>query len=442
MTYSSCPDPAPPRLSSEAMIYLCASRGGTLARIFAALAELKMQHSEPFPSVLAVRLNRPQWENFDVRVRAALDTTELSETRCRVMPVGVTPSLSELMQTQTLLSLLDMLRGQWLVEVMRQRRLTTYFQPIVRCGQPQDVFAYECLLRGTQHDGQLIYPDRLYGAARATGLLPALDRVARLTAIQNASQCGLGSQVFINFNPSSTSDPHQALRAIVNAAVRSGVRARQLVFEVVESDRIQNVDLLVRILAGYRAAGFGVALDDLGAGYSSLNLMTRIKPDYVKLDMDLIRNVDQDVYKSQVASKLLELAQELGVKTVVEGVETIGEWHWAQQHGADFAQGYLFARPNARPLRFDSSGEIAGAEPNTKLSSDADEAEPELECATAAERRPDGVAACGSRQPTAAASRARPDKAPAREEPIYLPTVLTGLAQASPLASPVGADLG
>ena len=95
--------------------------------------------------------------------------------------------------------------------------------------------------------------------------------------------------------------------------------------------------------------GFRVALDDMGSGYNSLNSLTQIKPDFIKLDMQLIRGVHRDTYKSCVAAKLLEMAQALGVATVVEGVEEPAEWQWAADHGADFAQGYLFARPNAVP---------------------------------------------------------------------------------------------
>ena len=87
----------------------------------------------------------------------------------------------------------------------------------------------------------------------------------------------------------------------------------------------------------------------MGAGYSSLNLLTRLKPDYVKLDMHLVRGVDADPYKAEVAGKLLEMARGLGVKSVVEGVETVGEWRWARDRGADFVQGYLFAKPAADP---------------------------------------------------------------------------------------------
>jgi EAL domain-containing protein (putative c-di-GMP-specific phosphodiesterase class I) len=62
-----------------------------------------------------------------------------------------------------------------------------------------------------------------------------------------------------------------------------------------------------------------------------------------------MQNVDKDPFKSAVAAKLLELAKELGIRTVVEGVETVGQWQWAIQYGADYAQGFLFGRPAAQP---------------------------------------------------------------------------------------------
>lgn len=108
---------------------------------------------------------------------------------------------------------------------------------------------------------------------------------------------------------------------------------------------------LTNILRFYREAGFRVALDDLGSGYASLNRLSELRPDYVKLDMQLIRGVDQDPFKATIADRLLSMARDLGVQTVMEGVETVNELRWAQDHRADFVQGYLLARPGNPPLK-------------------------------------------------------------------------------------------
>ena len=141
-------------------------------------------------------------------------------------------------------------------------------------------------------------------------------------------------------------------------------------FEVVESDQIDDRMQLLKILDLFREAGCRVALDDVGAGYNSLHLLTEVKPDFVKLDMQLIRGVHKDIYKSCVARKLLELSRELGVMTVAEGVETVEEWQWTRDHGADLVQGYLFAdaigrtAENAKPFPFSPPETTRRASPN------------------------------------------------------------------------------
>jgi EAL domain-containing protein (putative c-di-GMP-specific phosphodiesterase class I) len=197
----------------------------------------------------------------------------------------------------------------------------------------------------------LIYPDRLFGTARRSQLLFHLDRATRLAAIQGASEHAVSIPIFINFNPNSVYDPDFCLRSTVQAVEEAGLAPEAVVFEVVESEEIQDVEHLTRIMEYYRSAGFRVALDDLGAGYGSLSLLTRLRPDFVKIDMELIRGVDSDPYRAQIASKLLELAHDLKTFTVAEGVETEAEWSWCRNHGADYAQGYLFGRPACPPCR-------------------------------------------------------------------------------------------
>ncbi len=90
-------------------------------------------------------------------------------------------------------------------------------------------------------------------------------------------------------------------------------------------------------------------MDDIGSGYSSLTLLNKLRPDYMKLDMQLIRNIDHDAYKALITGKLLKTAQGLGITTIAEGVETAAEYAWLRHHGADLVQGYYIAKPAAPP---------------------------------------------------------------------------------------------
>ena len=139
------------------------------------------------------------------------------------------------------------------------------------------------------------------------------------------------------------------LQSTINAIRQSNLPARNFVFEVVESDHIADVERLPQILDFYRQAGFRVALDDIGAGFSSLNLLSSLRPDFIKLDMQLVRGIDANSYKGEIVDKLIQCAHNLGIQVVAEGVETVNEWNWVATHGADYVQGYLFGRPSAQP---------------------------------------------------------------------------------------------
>jgi EAL domain-containing protein (putative c-di-GMP-specific phosphodiesterase class I) len=182
--------------------------------------------------------------------------------------------------------------------------------------------------------------------ARACGMLTNVDLAARAAAIGALVRGDLTEKLFINISPGSVHDPAEAVDSTLRLMHEARIAPERVVFEVTEADHSLDVDQLRRILDAYRAAGFGVALDDVGAGYSSLNLLHQLRPDYIKLDMELIRGVHADPYKALIASKILEIAHSLGIQAIAEGVEVEEELQWAAAHGANFVQGYLISRPS------------------------------------------------------------------------------------------------
>lgn len=323
--------------------------GHTSQKIRQSLGKLDVEVNQPVENCLGVNLTAELLQCIRTEWPEILSQAEQCDCRCLVLPPGTAVGIEHLGQMTTLDTLLGRLDGQWLVDLIAGQRLTTYFQPIVSVNDPLEVFAFECLVRGTDREDQMVSPVKLYEAARRSKMLFHLDRASRLRHIRSAREWALGTHVFINFNPTSIYDPEFCLRSTVAAIENSGIEPAQFVFEVVESDDLADPQRLPKILRYYRDAGFRVALDDVGAGYSSLNLLTKLKPDFVKFDMELLRGIDQDPYKANIVSKLLEVAQELGIQTVVEGIEKVGEWQWSKEHGADYAQGYLFGKPAPEP---------------------------------------------------------------------------------------------
>lgn len=280
----------------------------------------------------------------------ALTGTELGETRSLFKPDGEELEVADIPRVEPLARLASLGRSEWLLALLSGGRLTCHFQPIVSARQPAEVYAQECLLRGVGEDGAEIPPSSIFEAARESGLLFQTDLAARRAAILTAAARGVGTNVFVNFTPTSVYDPVFCLRSTVETVDEAGLSRENVTFEVTESEDVGDPEHLADIARYYREQGFRIALDDLGSGYSSLNLVHRLRPDFVKLDMGLIRDVDTDPYKAVIARKLLELAGGLGIRTIVEGVETPGELDWIQREGADFVQGYLIARPSAEPV--------------------------------------------------------------------------------------------
>lgn len=280
-----------------------------------------------------------------------LGALEARDTRTLTLKRGSIVSVCDILRAQPLSALLARMHGRWLSGIIADERIVTYFHPIVRAEAPLEVYAYECLARGMENDGSIIAPDRMFSVARDADILFNLDRACRLAAIRDARRCRGDAMVFINFNPTAIYKPEFCLRTTLEAMEEAGFTPANVVFEVVESDHVGDVGHLLSVLDYYRERGFRVALDDLGAGYGSLNLLSQLRPDYIKLDIQLVRNVDSDSYKARITENLLELATRLDIPSIAEGVETVAEWQWLKAHGARLVQGYLFARPAAEPPR-------------------------------------------------------------------------------------------
>ncbi|MBW4574918.1 MAG: EAL domain-containing protein [Aphanothece sp. CMT-3BRIN-NPC111] len=299
---------------------------------------------------LSITLAAPQSPELSNILTTTLTNRELKDTQTLFVSGMQEPQLEDFPKVTSLRQFISLNQASWLLEILAAKRVTSHFQPIVEANDTKIVFAQEALLRGIAADGSLINPGSMLDVANDAGLLPQLDSVARKSAIFQAGRHCIQEKLFINFSPTSIYDPVSCLRSTLTAIKEVGIPHERIVFEVIESDRIQDVHHLKNILKFYREAGFKVALDDFGAGYSNLNLLHQLRPDFLKLDMELIRNVHLDPYKALITEKILEIAQRLNIKTIAEGIESTEELCWVKEHGANFVQGYLIAKPSMLPV--------------------------------------------------------------------------------------------
>lgn len=274
--------------------------------------------------------------------------SERAEVRALFQAQGVEMGLHDYFEVDSLQNFVIKEQNSWLLDMVRAHRLQSVFQPIVACHDRNKVFAYECLLRGRDRDS-VIYPARIFDVARGSGLLFQVDFAARRTAITGAARFKMKEKIFINFTPMERGAAVHCLRSTLDMVDELQIPREQIVFEVIESELIHEVESFQKIIGFYRECGFGIALDDLGAGYASLNMLGQIRPDYVKLDRELTRDVHNDAYKALISRKLIETAKALGIQIVAEGIECEGEAEWLCEQGCDYAQGYYFAAPDSPP---------------------------------------------------------------------------------------------
>lgn len=234
----------------------------------------------------------------------------------------------------------------WIDDVIKHERLICHYQPIVDVYGK--VFAYEMLSRFQNEDGSTIYPNEIFPAARSRGRLYALDRVCRMTAVKHAAVLN-GEKAFINFIPTSIYSPEFCLRSTTDLANELGVDPKQLVFEVVESEQVGDMDHLKRILSYYKEKGFQYALDDVGEGYSTAEVLAELKPKYMKLDMKYVQGVAEDIEKQAVAMNFLKKALEIDSVPLAEGIEVEEDFAWLKNKGYQLFQGYYFGKPAATP---------------------------------------------------------------------------------------------
>ncbi len=135
----------------------------------------------------------------------------------------------------------------------------------------------------------------------------------------------------------------------METANECGMDLSHLVFEVVETENIPDMKRLRVILDYYRARGVGTAVDDMGAGFSSLQYLTALRPDYVKLDRDLVVRAEHDETARQNLDLIITHAKRLDIQVIAEGIETETQRQMCCEAGADFLQGFLFGRPSNPP---------------------------------------------------------------------------------------------
>jgi EAL domain-containing protein (putative c-di-GMP-specific phosphodiesterase class I)/CheY-like chemotaxis protein len=213
------------------------------------------------------------------------------------------------------------------------------YQPIVRF-TGRKVMAYEALMR--TNEPALPHPSAVLDAASRLGRLDEVGRHVRTLVAQGFARAPDNGLLFVNLHPDDLLDPDLS----ADSAPLSGF-ARRVVLEITERAAIAGVSDLRNRVEVLRYMGYRIAIDDLGAGYAGLTSFTALEPEFVKVDMSLVRGISESLIRQKLVGSVVTLCGEMQKCVIAEGIETPAERDCLAELGCDWMQGYLFARPDA-----------------------------------------------------------------------------------------------
>lgn len=248
---------------------------------------------------------------------------------------------------------------RWLEQAIGNRDLSIHFQPVVNA-VTTDVEGYECLIRG-ELDGKPVSPAEFIPLAEETNLIMAIGEFALREACAALPFLpGQSPYVAVNLSPVELGDPH-LLDRVDSVLTQSNVDRSRVVFEITEGIATSQGD--IELLHRLRRIGVKIAIDDFGSGQSNLSYLNSLPAQILKLDRSLITPIVDDVGAAGVVRKAIEMAHDLGMSVVGEGVETNDELNALRRVRCDLVQGWLTGRP--APL--DSFIEITMDRPVTQI---------------------------------------------------------------------------
>ena len=234
-------------------------------------------------------------------------------------------------------------RAGMLDKILLEQSVTTVFEPIVRLAT-SEVLGYEALSRGPVGTG-LETPIALFHTAELCDREYELDSLCRRRALANARGIDPEQLLFLNILPTCIQDPDFQAAHVRETLAELGLGPRNLVLEISERQAISNFPIFREAIDHFSGLGFRIALDDTGSGFSSLEAALELQPDFLKIDMSLVRSIEDSPEKQEVLRGLQSLSTRMGSHVIAEGIETAEELAAIVALGIEFGQGFYLGKP-------------------------------------------------------------------------------------------------
>lgn len=248
-----------------------------------------------------------------------------------------------------------------LQRLIAENDLDVHFQPIVSTSS-ENIYGYEglcrlqnCLAEGNGSENPNCNPfgniEMLFERAREYGEICALDMLCRGNTIRRAAQHNIlksGAHLFINVCPTSLQQQGHNIGETEKVAQSWGLRKEDIVLEITEQEAVSNYDVFIEAIKHYRNGGFRIAIDDFGAGYGGLKMLSLIAPDFVKIDRHFFQNIDGAHINYSLIDAIATICHRIGIDVIGEGIETENDIKVCHDFDIHLMQGYYFCRPEPR----------------------------------------------------------------------------------------------
>ena len=229
-------------------------------------------------------------------------------------------------------------------EIIEKELVYPVYQPIISL-QDGKLMGYEALSR-ISVDSPEFSIEEMFQISEKLNKVWELEELCRKKSIENAKECPKGVKLYINVNP-NVLKARQFHDSMTTSYLKAyGFKNKDIVFEITERSSIDDHELFSKIIQHYKKQDFKIAIDDFGDGYAGLNRICALRPKFIKLDIQMIHNIDKDTLKQSMVEGCAIFCKNSGIKLIAEGIETADELKVLIRLGVDYGQGYYIKYPS------------------------------------------------------------------------------------------------